>query len=91
MPQKNGYEVLRSIKTDPLTHMIPVVVLTTSRSRKDFDEVARLGAEGCFSKPNSIREYVVLLQRLGRFFDNKPGIGRWQWYAEMGDEDERIR
>ena len=43
LPKINGLEVLRRIKADKRTRMIPVVVVTTSQKHRDIAECRRLG------------------------------------------------
>ena len=43
LPKVNGLGVLRRIKADKRTHMIPVVVMTTSEKHRDIAECRRLG------------------------------------------------
>jgi CheY-like chemotaxis protein len=47
----SGLEILRLIKADKRTSMIPVVVLTTSQMFSDIEECQRLGANSYIVKP----------------------------------------
>ena len=51
MPEMDGHEFLRVIKTDPQFCDIPVIVLTTSKNPKDIDESYKLHANCCIIKP----------------------------------------
>jgi CheY-like chemotaxis protein/predicted XRE-type DNA-binding protein len=51
LPKVSGLEVLRRIKADKKTRMIPVVVLTVSQKGQDIAECRRLGAETYIVKP----------------------------------------
>lgn len=51
LPKISGIEVLRRIKADKQTRMIPIVILTTSRTDRDIAECQRLGAETYIVKP----------------------------------------
>ena len=51
LPKVSGLEVLRRLKADPRTAMIPVIVLTESQQSRDFLECQRLGARSYIVKP----------------------------------------
>jgi CheY-like chemotaxis protein len=51
LPKISGLEVLRQIKADPRTRLIPVVVLTASKYDRDIATSKRLGAEAYIVKP----------------------------------------
>lgn len=51
LPKVSGLEVLRRLKTNKRTRMIPVVVLTASQNSRDIAECRRLGAETYLVKP----------------------------------------
>lgn len=51
LPKVSGIEVLRRIKADRRTSMIPVVILTVSDDNYDIAECRRLGAENYIVKP----------------------------------------
>lgn len=51
LPKVNGLEVLRQIKTNARTTMIPVVVLTSSRQEQDLAASYQLGANSYIQKP----------------------------------------
>jgi len=44
MPKKNGFEVLKELKSDMATKIIPVIVLTNLSEMADIDKVLELGA-----------------------------------------------
>jgi CheY-like chemotaxis protein len=64
MPRINGYEVLKELKTNPSFASIPVVILTTSKSPLDYSQCKVLGADDCLTKPHSLKEYEMLVQKL---------------------------
>jgi two-component system response regulator len=57
-------EVLRRIKADDRTRMIPVVVLTISQVFSDFNECQRLGAETYLVKPLNFQRLSQVTPRL---------------------------
>jgi CheY-like chemotaxis protein len=66
MPEMNGVELLRQIRTDPSTADIPVVMITATTDEDDLEEAKRLGAIEILTKsrfdwaklPERVREYI---------------------------------
>lgn len=51
MPDINGYEVCRKIKTDPAIKDIKIIVLSAYLNEEAFEQMKTYGADACFSKP----------------------------------------
>lgn len=51
MPELNGIELLKTLKDDPETARIPVIMLTGSRDRTDVIEVQKAGVYEYVTKP----------------------------------------
>jgi CheY-like chemotaxis protein len=68
MPKVDGLEVLRQIKNDAALRIIPTVVFTSSRERKDIVRAFQLGANAYVVKPLDFREYVSVLKDLKKFW-----------------------
>lgn len=68
MPQMDGREALRRIKSDPDLAEIPIVVLTTSRLDIDLIESYRLGVHTFISKPVTFAALVEAIGSLGRYW-----------------------
>ncbi len=64
MPGMNGYEVCRSIKKDPNTQNVPVVMC--SSKSEDFDRYwgMRQGADAYINKPFEPQEFLATVQTL---------------------------
>ena len=62
LPKVDGVEVLRRVKGDARTRVLPVVVLTSSRERRDIDACYAAGANSYVVKPV---EYAELIAKLG--------------------------
>lgn len=64
LPKIEGIEVLRRIKSDPLTRNIPVIVLTVTRDNRHLPECRRLGVELYLTKPMDLARFCALLPQL---------------------------
>ncbi|HEY0091826.1 MAG TPA: response regulator [Flavobacterium sp.] len=56
MPEKGGKECLQEIRQDDKLKDIPVIIYSTSSSKKDIDETYELGANLYITKPSSFSE-----------------------------------
>lgn len=68
LPKVDGLEVLRTIKADPKTQAIPVVVLTTSKQESDIIESYRLGVNSYIVKPVDFEKFVESVKELGMYW-----------------------
>jgi two-component system response regulator len=68
LPRVDGLEVLRRIRADARTRMLPVVVLTSSREEQDLVESYRLGANSYVRKPVDFTSFVEAVQTLGLYW-----------------------
>ena len=77
MPKVNGIEILRQIKGDVALHMIPVVVMTSSREERDLIDSYRLGVNAYVVKPVEFHQFVDAVKLVGGFFAilNEPPPG----------------
>ena len=64
LPKIDGLEVLRRIKAEPHTRMIPVVVLTESAQHRDIAECRRLGVEAHIVKPVDFLRFTRVTPQL---------------------------
>ncbi len=60
MPRCEGREVLQRIKQTPGGHSIPVIVITSSNSPADREDVFKLGATSYFRKPSDLNEFLKI-------------------------------
>ncbi|MBD1942524.1 response regulator [Coleofasciculus sp. FACHB-712] len=51
MPELDGYEVLRALRSDPVTAPIPFIFLTADTTENFFHQGQLLGANGYLAKP----------------------------------------
>ncbi len=68
LPRVDGLEVLRRIKSDERTRMIPVVALTTSEQEPDIAESYRLGVNSYIVKPVSFDKFIEAVSELGFYW-----------------------
>ncbi len=68
LPKVDGLEVLRQVKADPRTRMIPVVVLTSSRQEQDLVESYRLGVNSYIAKPVDFEQFTETVRQLGFYW-----------------------
>jgi two-component system cell cycle response regulator len=66
MPDINGFEVCKQIKSDPNRRMIPVVMVTALSDVKDRIEAMQAGADDFLSKPIDATELIVRVRSLVR-------------------------
>jgi len=66
MPRITGIELCRQLKADPLTHLIPVVLLTAERELDSRVAGLAAGADDYFTKPVHPRELGARLRSLIR-------------------------
>ena len=68
LPKISGLEVLKLIKSDPRTRLIPVVVVTSSREDPDIQAAYDLGANSYVVKPVHFDAFMETMKNLGYFW-----------------------
>jgi two-component system response regulator len=68
LPKVDGLEVLRRIRGDERTRLLPVVILTTSTEERDVLEGYRLGANSYVRKPVDFNQFAVAVNQLGLYW-----------------------
>jgi CheY-like chemotaxis protein len=68
LPKVSGLEVLRHIKNDPRTRMIPVVALTSSREERDMMASYQLGMNGYMVKPVDFEQFSEAVRHFGYYW-----------------------
>jgi CheY-like chemotaxis protein len=78
LPKVDGLEVLRRLRSEESTKLIPVVVLTTSNEERDRLESYKLGANSYVRKPVDFMDFSESIRQLGLYWllINEPPMGR---------------
>lgn len=64
LPQLNGFEVLKRIKSEPSLAAIPVIILTAKGQAQDRRMAEEIGVDGFMTKPFANRDIVEEVRRL---------------------------
>lgn len=68
LPKLSGLDVLRSVRGNPLTALVPVVMLTSSSERSDMVACYQSGANSFVRKPVDFGEFSEKLNRLQSYW-----------------------
>src|SRR5271170_3274085 len=68
MPKVDGMQVLKQIKSDPRTRIIPVVLMTSSREERDLVAGYDLGVNSYLQKPVDFDEFRKMVKLLGLYW-----------------------
>jgi two-component system response regulator len=68
LPKVSGMEVLRRIREDEGTRLLPVVILTSSTEEADLIEGYRLGANSYIRKPVDFNRFIEAVRQLGLYW-----------------------
>lgn len=69
MPRVSGLEVLRHVKNDPRTSLIPVIMLTTTDDPREVHRCYESGCSVYLTKPVQYDQFVEAIKRLGLFLE----------------------
>lgn len=79
LPKLSGLEVLKALRDDERTALVPVVVLTSSVEEEDLVSAYRLGANSYLRKPVDFDEFLGVVGQLGLYWlilnQQAPGSG----------------
>jgi two-component system response regulator len=68
LPRLDGLEVLRRVRADERTRLLPVVVLTSSNEDRDIVESYALGANSYIQKPVDFSRFIEAVGQLGLYW-----------------------
>ena len=64
LPRVDGLEVLKRLRSDERTRLLPVVILTSSREQQDMLDGYGLGANSYVRKPVNFEQFVKAVEQL---------------------------
>jgi two-component system, response regulator len=79
LPKIDGLEVLKRIRQDERSKLIPVVILTSSAEEKDVIDGYSLGANSYIRKPVEFNQFVEAIKYLGLYWllwNEAPPLGK---------------
>jgi two-component system response regulator len=78
LPKIDGLDVLRRIRADERTKLVPIVILTSSNEERDRIQGYDLGANSFVRKPIGLSEFSEAVRQLGLYWLmlNQPPPGR---------------
>lgn len=68
LPKVSGFEVLKALRADSRTRLLPVVILTSSNEEQDRVEGYGLGANSYVRKPVEFGSFIEAVRQLGLYW-----------------------
>lgn len=68
LPKIDGLEVLRRLRADPRTRLVPVVVLTSSKEDQDLAQSYSIGVNSYIRKPVDFEQFMDAVRHLGLYW-----------------------
>lgn len=64
LPKRSGFDVLKQLRSEELTRVLPILILTAKGQQQDRRIAEELGADGFVTKPYSNAEVVGAVRQL---------------------------
>ena len=68
LPKIDGHEVLKQVRANERTKLIPVIILTSSKEEDDLVKCYKNGCNSYVQKPVDFTEFVQAVQSLGMYW-----------------------
>lgn len=68
LPKLSGLDVLKRLREDPRTKIIPVVILTSSNEEQDIVTSYQLGVNSFVRKPIDFHEFQKVMKEIGVYW-----------------------
>ncbi|MGD9613555.1 MAG: response regulator [Kiritimatiellia bacterium] len=68
LPKVDGLEVLKRLRSDARTQLVPVVILTSSKEERDLVSGYRLGCNSYIRKPVDFEQFTDAIRQLGMYW-----------------------
>ena len=68
LPKMDGLEVLRRLRSDERTRLLPVVILTSSKEEQDLMEAYKSGANSYIRKPVDFDQFLEAVRQLSLYW-----------------------
>ncbi|HYW37467.1 MAG TPA: response regulator [Terriglobales bacterium] len=89
LPKVDGLEVLKQVKSDPRTKVIPVVIMTSSKEERDLVASYHLGANSYIQKPVDFEQFRETVKTVGLYWlviNQPPVVESFQHLAGRADD-----
>jgi len=68
LPKIDGIEVLKKLRADPRTKLLPVIILTSSTQEQDIINSYSFGANSYVRKPVDFNQFIEAVRQLGLYW-----------------------
>ena len=60
LPKRDGWDVLEELRSVPMKHQVPVMILSSSNAPNDMSRAERLGVSKYIRKPSTLDEFLAI-------------------------------